>query len=322
MNTQNFFQNSTKEDIRLDKLVAKLSGISRTRATLLIKKGEVLVGNIVYTDPSKIISSESIIEICNIEANHTDTSVTPKEMDINIIYEDNDLIVINKQAGLTVHPGAGNYQDTLVNGLLYKYHEELSSVNDETRPGIVHRLDRETSGLMVVAKNNQSHLSLSTQIANRDAKRKYMCITWGIPKIHTSSVKTQIGRSHKDRTKMTVLNFGGKEAITHYRTQEIYANGLFSLVEATLDTGRTHQIRVHMSHIGCSIVGDKVYGANQRKLKSLQNQFLRTNIEQIDRQALHAYYLSFSHPVTQEFMEFTTELPEDMEKLVKFLQSY
>ena len=185
MNTQNFFQNSTKEDIRLDKLVAKLSGISRTRAALLIKKGEVLVGNIVYTDPSKIISSESIIEICNIEANHIDTSLTPKEMDINIIYEDNDLIVINKQAGLTVHPGAGNYQDTLVNGLLYKYQEELSSVNDETRPGIVHRLDRETSGLMVVAKNNQSHLSLSGQIANRDAKRKYMCVTWGIPKIHT-----------------------------------------------------------------------------------------------------------------------------------------
>ncbi|MDX1916398.1 MAG: RluA family pseudouridine synthase [Rickettsiaceae bacterium] len=322
MNRQSFSDYNIREKIRLDKLLAILSGISRSKIVELIKQGSILVEKLTCLDPSKIIERECLIEILGEVIREDDSSIKPKEIDIDVVYEDNDLIVINKQPYLTVHPGAGNYQDTLVNGLLYRYKNQLSDVNDATRPGIVHRLDRETSGLMVVAKNNIAHIELSRQIASKEAKRKYLCLVWGVPKLTNGTISTQIGRCAKDRTKMTILQYGGRVSQTDYSIKEIFANSLFSLVEATLATGRTHQIRVHMSHLGNSVVGDKVYGTNQRKTKSLESSALRSVIEKINRQALHAYYLGFTHPTTKEFIEFTTGLPDDMLSAISYLRDY
>ncbi|MDX1924034.1 MAG: RluA family pseudouridine synthase [Rickettsiaceae bacterium] len=304
---------------RLDKIAANLSNISRNQISQLIKSGNILVDNIQIFDPAKIISQNCNILVKNSLA-PKDEKLAPKEMDINVVYEDEDLVVINKQAGLTVHPGAGNYDDTLANGLLHRYQDNLSSVNDITRPGIVHRLDRDTSGLMVIAKNNYAHNHLSNQISSREAKRIYMCVVWGFPKEKNGTIVTQIGRSASDRTKMAILSHGGKESITHFTVKEVWQNGLFSLVEARLETGRTHQIRAHMNHIGHSVVGDKAYGAHSKKAKGLQNPDLKESVLAMKRQALHAYSLSFTHPRTGKALEFKAEPPEDMQGLIEALR--
>ncbi len=321
MNNHTFFYQNQYQSQRLDKTLSLLSGISRSQITQLVKKGKVLIDNILILDPAKIISYNCTIKIIEIITSTIESELVPKFMPIDVVHEDNHLLVINKSAGLTVHPGAGNYNDTLVNGLLYRYKDNLSSLNDQTRPGIVHRLDRETSGLMVVAKNNISHISLSEQISSRVAKRYYLCIVWGVPNKLEGQINTQITRSHRDRTKMTAICTGGKNAITNYSVKEVLANGLFSLIEAKLDTGRTHQIRVHMSHIGHSIVGDAVYGTNNRKAKSIIMEEIKLRILAMKRQALHAYYLGFNHPATNEVMEFEATPPEDFQELLLYLRN-
>ncbi|MDX2049711.1 MAG: RluA family pseudouridine synthase [Rickettsiaceae bacterium] len=320
MSNNIYFASKSLLPLRLDKLLSNMSGISRNQIIHLIKKGNVFVDDKLEIDTSKIIAEESIIVIKNNFVDHN-KDIMPKAISLDVVYEDEDIIVINKQAGLTVHPGAGNYNDTLVNGLLYHCGKNLSSINTEERPGIVHRIDRDTSGLIVVAKNNFSHNILAKQISDRKAIRMYKCLVWGYPKDQSGSIITNIGRNRVDRQKMQVQKDFGKLAVTNYRTLEIYKNGLFSLVEAKLDTGRTHQIRVHMTHIGCSILGDQMYGANNKKIAQINDVYTREIVGALKRQALHAFKLSIIHPRKNERMDFERALPLDIASIINFLKN-
>lgn len=302
--------------LRADKALAVFcDSVSRSQIQKAIKKGCFQLNEVIITDLSVPVKENDVAEITIEEENNS--NLVPTNIPLNIVYEDEELIVINKSSDMTVHPGAGNHSDTLVNALLHHSHN-LSDIGGEIRPGIVHRLDKNTSGLMVVAKNNNAHRNLANQIATRTLQRKYKALVWGIIKPNNGMIDQNITRSDSDRTKMTTVRFGGREAITHYKTIEILQNGLFSLVECKLDTGRTHQIRVHLSHLGHSIVGDQTYGNNKRKIlgcsKAIQEQLLNFN-----HQALHSFYIGLEHPTTKQFMEFTCDLPTDFAKLMGFL---
>lgn len=314
-----FHVTSTISTARLDKiLVGLIPTISRSHIQKTIKDNNVKVNNIIISDLSYKIKENDIIEITLYEADNT--MMQKNAIKLDIVFEDEDLIVINKPWGLTVHPGAGNHQDTLVNGLL-SYTDELSDINgDNTRPGIVHRLDKDTSGLMIVAKNNKSHLSLAHQIEKRTFVRKYLALAWGVINPTSGIIENNIGRAKNSRQKMTVLKEGGKKAITEYCLKEIFQNGLMSLIECKLNTGRTHQIRVHLSHLGHSIVGDQIYGANNKKIKNA-SEFLKSHIKDLRRQGLHSYYIAFSHPTTNEIKEFKIELPSDIKELINVLKT-
>lgn len=318
MEDYNYIASENLLPSRLDKVLAQLSGFSRSKIQHMIKDGAVSVGGNIILDPNFQIISEISITLRHLE-NKISENITPKEIDFAVIYEDDDLLVINKPAGLTVHPGAGNYDDTLVNGLLYRYQNQLSNINGVQRPGIVHRLDRDTTGLMIIAKNDFAHENLAKQIEARSVKRSYLAIVWGSLKQANGIIDANIGRSHGDRTKMKALQHGGKHAVTEFSCLKILYDHLFSLVECRLQTGRTHQIRVHMSHIGHSLVGDQVYGANDKKIKQVIDPEIRELLENFKRQALHAYKLSFEHPRSKKMMEFEAELPYDMRNLLEFL---
>jgi len=303
-------------NIRLDKALAELASISRTKAASEIKAGNIQVNNIVHTDvrykmqqnDEIFLHLEPIVEI----------DIKATDIPIDIVYEDDDLIVINKQAGLTVHPGAGNHQDTLVNALVHLYGKSLSAIGGEDRPGIVHRLDKDTSGLMVVAKNDITHKKLSEDIAERNVKRIYKALVWGNLNPESGTVTTNIGRSTKDRTRMTVVDYpNGKTATTHYDT--IQSFGYISMVECRLETGRTHQIRIHMSHIGHSVVGDQTYGNNARKINQHYTDLKKETLTKFRRQALHSSRLEFEHPITGELMIFESPLPDDIQTLINAL---
>lgn len=246
----------------------------------------------------------------------------PQKIDLDIVYEDRDLLVINKSARMVVHPAAGNHDGTLVNALLAHCGDQLSGVGGVRRPGIVHRLDKETSGLMVVAKNDAAHQGLSQQLSSRKLKRVYQAIVWGAVSPPSGKITTQIGRSKTNRKKMAVIDKGGKEAITDYKKLESF--GLIaSLVECRLQTGRTHQIRVHMAHIKHWLVGDPVYGRGSAE------KFLRLNkagvalsaaLLDFQRQALHAASLEFIHPISETRISLTAALPEDMQNLLRILK--
>lgn len=321
MNQHSFFVEENLLPSRIDKIITQLSGFSRSKIQQAIEQGNVSFNDNVITTASFKILSPGNIKI-NIDITSEPHDIVATKMDINIIYEDNELMVINKPAGLTVHPGHGNYDDTLVNALIYHFGNNLSTINGATRPGIVHRLDRNTTGLIVVAKNDIAHNKLAEQIAEKSAKRTYLTIVWGMLKQNAGIIDTKIGRNPSDRTKMKVLGSGGRQAITEYEVKEILANGIFSLVECKLKTGRTHQIRVHMSHLSNSILGDQTYGANERKIKQLVDKELANRLEQFNRQALHAYKLSFNHPVSGNLMEFTAPMPSDMESLYDYLVTF
>lgn len=247
-------------------------------------------------------------------------------------YEDEDLIVLVKPAGLVVHPGAGNWTGTLVNALIYHCGDSLSGIGGVKRPGIVHRLDKETSGVMVVAKNDNAHRHLAAQFADHGRtgplERAYKAVVWGRPRTLRGTVDAALGRG-TDRTKRAVKNedsFDAREAITHYEVMERFhekpdASCLASMVECRLETGRTHQIRVHMAHIGHPLIGDPEYGAAFRTKANLLDEPARSTVNRFPRQALHAYLLAFEHPRTGEVMEFETDMPEDMEELVTALRS-
>lgn len=303
-------------NIRLDKALAELASISRTKAASSIRDNKVKINNVVNTDVSYkmqendeiLVTLEPVIEF----------EIKAADIPIDIVYEDDDLIVINKQAGLTVHPGAGNHQDTLVNALVNIYGKTLSTIGGEERPGIVHRLDKDTSGLMMVAKNDATHEKLSSDIAERDVKRIYKALVWGNINPEFGTVTTQIGRSAKDRTRMTVVDYpNGKIATTHYTTLQSF--GYISMVECRLDTGRTHQIRIHMSHIGHSVVGDQTYGNNARKINQHYTDEKKEVLMNFKRQALHSSRLEFTHPTTGELMVFESPLPDDIQKLINAL---
>jgi len=284
---------------RLDVYVSKILDISRSKTLKLIKNGDVLV-NGKNTKGGYIVCENDEITINQTEI---DTTVKPEKMDLNIVYEDDDVIVINKDNGVVVHPAPGNYSGTLVNGLL-DYSNSLSGVNGDFRPGVVHRIDAYTTGLLMIAKNDKAHEFLAKQLEEKTVHRKYVALVWGVIKEDTGVIDAPIGRDGHDRKKMAVTA-NGKNAVTNFKVLKRYKNA--TLLELKLETGRTHQIRVHLNYIGHPVVNDNVYG--NRKL--------------IDEtgQCLHAKELGFIHPKTKKYMEFTSELPEEFINILETFES-
>ena len=275
-----------QNDIRLDNFLTEVMEVSRSQVTKMIKAKEVLVNGKNVKPGFMLKENDTVI------VNHVDEDgVKPEKMDLDIVYEDDDVIVVNKANGVVVHPGAGNHSGTLVNGLLY--HTKLSDINGEVRPGIVHRIDAYTTGLLMVAKNNRAHEILAEELAQKKTYRKYVALVWGVIESDSGEIDAPIGRSKNDRKKMAI-RADGKEAITHFKVLKRYEKA--TLIDLRLETGRTHQIRVHMNYIGHPVVNDPVYG--NRKL------FDDTG------QCLHAKELGFVHPTTGEYMQFDSELPE------------
>lgn len=302
---------------RLDKAIASLmEESSRSQVQKAIKNNQLTLNNEIISNLSFKVKENDIINVNLTE--EPPKNIIAKNIPIDIVFEDEDLIVINKSPNLTVHPGSGNYTDTLVNGLLY-HSKYLSDVGGEIRPGIVHRLDKDTSGLMVVAKNNFTHVNLADQIKSRELKRKYKALVWGVMKPTEGTIDLPVDRSRSDRKKMTTVKTGGKTAVTFYKTLEILHKGLFSIVECKLETGRTHQIRVHLSHFGHSIVGDQTYGNNSRKIEG-SPECLKAVLCNMDRQALHSFYISFIHPRNKMRMEFEKDVPLDYNDLIEFIR--
>lgn len=308
---------------RLDKaLVRHASQFSRSRVQALIEAGNVTRNGKTITDPAVKVKPGEMVEI--VIPPVTPAIPAPRAMALDIVYEDTHLLVINKPAGLTVHPAPGHYDDTLVNALLAHCGESLSGIGGMARPGIVHRLDKDTSGLMVVAKHDKAHQALAKQLVERTMKRTYLALVYGVPNPTPGKIEGNIGRSSRNRQKMAVLMRGGKNALTHYEVKERLVNRSVSLVECVLQTGRTHQIRVHMAHAGHPLVGDALYGggaARARKALTKEDKSLRTALETFPRQALHAVKLSFSHPENRKMLQFEVALPVDFSEILDMLRS-
>ena len=286
---------------RLDKFIADNSDISRSYAAKLCEDGLVMLSGKPLAKKYKITGGEEIeIDVPEPE----ELSIEPEDIPLDIVYEDSDVIVVNKPQGLCVHPAPGNESGTLVNGLVYHCGGELSAINGVIRPGIVHRIDKDTSGLLIVAKNNEAHLKLSEQLKERKAMRKYVALVNGNIKEEGGTINKPIARNPVDRKKMAVVQ-GGREAITHFNVLERF--GQYTLVECILETGRTHQIRVHMASIGHSIVGDPLYGIKKEKFN-------------LPGQLLHAKTIGFVHPTTGEMMEFSSEMPEYFQNVLEKLR--
>ncbi len=312
---QSIIITDTQEKIRLDKFIAEnLPNISRSFVKKLIEGGNITTDGIIILDPAKKIHGPGIVNITIPPPKPTD--IQAKKIPLDIIFEDKDFLVINKQAGLTVHPGAGNYDDTMANALVAHCGNSLSGIGGVMRPGIVHRLDKDTSGLILAAKTDIAHNNLSSQIANRTAKRTYLTICWGVPKPLIGKIEANIGRNQKNRKKMAVVKHGGKIAITHYKVVKILCDGVASLVECNLETGRTHQIRVHFAYIGHPIIGDQNYTGRRRGSIKKLSETAQIALRNFKRQALHSYKLELKHPVTNKNMEFCSQLPEDFSMLL------
>ncbi len=294
--------------------------LSRSRIKNLILNKKLKINKKTVLDPSKKVLTHDII---NLEIPlPKKTSLKPFNFKLDIIYEDNDLLVINKPSGISMHPGAGNFDKTLVNALMYYDSKKLSNIGDELRPGIVHRIDKDTSGLVIIARNNISHEKLSNQFSQHSIKRIYQALVWGKIKPQTGRIETLITRSSKNRQLMSVGLIKGKKAITNYKTIEVFENNnvpTFSLIQCKLETGRTHQIRVHMSYKGNNILGDKKYKKKFKKLNNIDKS-LEKLLTNLDRQFLHAQTIGFIHPSSGKLMEFTSNLPHDLNSLLKMLR--
>jgi 23S rRNA pseudouridine1911/1915/1917 synthase len=300
---------------RLDKCLAGVvPGLSRTQVQQLLKDGHVRPAH-PGSYHVKIGETYHVM----IPAPVPSHLLPAPDIPFGIVYEDEDLLVINKPAGLTVHPGAGNRDLTLVNALLAHCQDSLSGIGGSMRPGIVHRLDKDTSGLLVVAKHDQAHQHLSAQIAARTAHRRYLAICYGTPRLPTGTIHTNIARSPVHRTKMAVVKSGGREAITHYRLQQSFLAGKASLISCQLETGRTHQIRVHLSHQSLPLIGDPVYTYNENQRQRAFPEAVRDLLSGFKRQALHAAELEFHHPRDERLLRCTAPLPEDMQALLDSL---
>ncbi len=301
--------------------------LSRSRVKALIETGAVSVNGAPVLEAKRKLRVGDVIALEVPEA--APAEPVGEDIALDILHEDYDVIVINKPAGLVVHPGNGNWTGTLVNALIHHCGDTLSGIGGVKRPGIVHRLDKDTSGVMVVAKNDRAHKALSEAFADHgltgDLERAYLALVWGAPNRQSGTIKTFLGRSNKDRLKQAVVPEGkpdARHAVTHFEVVERFGQRpdstcVASLIECRLETGRTHQIRVHMAHIGHPLIGDQDYGlAFKTKVNTLPEP-LAGMVRAFPRQALHAYLLAFEHPATGELMEFETEMPEDMAGLVK-----
>ena len=319
----NFIVEENENNLRVDVIINKREElISRTRVKNLILKEKLKLNDEIIKSPSKKVSTGDKLNL-QIPTPKKALSLEPYDYKLEIIYEDEDLLVLNKPAGIIMHPGAGNYDKTIVNALIYYNKDSLSTIGDELRPGIVHRIDKNTSGLIVVAKNNETHENLSKQFSNHTITREYQLLIWGKMRPSSGKIETFITRSSKNRQLMEVSNSKGKKAITNYKTVEIFENNktpTLSLVECKLETGRTHQIRVHMTHLGNSIVGDDKYKKRYKKIKNIDLE-LEKLISNLDRQFLHAKTLGFVHPKTNEEMIFSSILPQDLNNLLKRLRN-
>ena len=314
-----------KEDdknLRLDVFINKKNNdISRTRIKKLILDKRLRLNKKVIVDPSKKVLANDFLELIISEAKKA--SLKPYNYKLDIIYEDKDLIVLNKQAGIVMHPGAGNFDNTIVNALINYDKDSLSSIGDQLRPGIVHRIDKNTSGLVVIAKNNQAHEHLSLQFSKHTIKRIYQLLVWGKIRPSKGKIETLITRSSKNRQMMEVSKSKGKKAITNYKTLEVFENKntpTLSLLECKLETGRTHQIRVHMNFLGNNIVGDDKY---KKKFKNIKNidPLLKDNLMKLERQFLHAKTIGFIHPKKNKEMIFNSILPYELEIILEKLRN-
>ncbi len=312
----------TQDDIlRVDQFINKYEkDLSRSKIKNLILKKNLSINNKLNDDPSKKTKINDKISLIIPEPE--EINLKPFEYKIEIIYEDNDLLVLDKKADISMHPGAGNKDRTLVNALI-NYKKKLSNINGELRPGIVHRIDKHTSGLVVIAKNNFTHENLSNQFSEHSIERKYQTLVWGKLRPSKGRIETLITRSSKNRQLMSVSLSKGKNSITNYKTLEIFEKETvptFSLIECKLETGRTHQIRVHMSYKGNNIVGDQKYKKKFKKIKNI-NKDLEKKIMNLDRQFLHAVSLGFTHPTKNKRMNFKSKLPNDLENILKSLRN-
>ena len=307
---------------RIDAFISnKEKNLSRTRVKNLIIKKKIKLNDKIIEVPSKKISSKDRIELEIPDPEKA--SLKPYDYKLDIIHEDKDLLVMNKYAGISMHPGPGNYDNTIVNALMNHEGINLSNIGGELRPGIVHRIDKDTSGLVVVAKNNQTHENLSLQFNKHTINRVYQTLIWGKLRPQNGKIETLITRSSKNRQLMEVSGSKGKIAITNYKTLEIFENNktpTFSFVECKLETGRTHQIRVHMSHKGNNILGDKKYKKRYKKFKNIDSS-LEKSLLDLNRQFLHARVLGFVHPTTGENLEFSSNLPQDLNIILKKLRN-
>ena len=287
-------------ETRLDKFLVQAIDESRSKIQKLIEEGKILV-NGEEVKSNYMIKEKDIITIEEITT--SDINVVPEKMDLDIVHEDDDVMVVNKPSGMVVHPAPGHFSGTLVNGLM-AYCNKLSNVNGEVRPGIVHRIDKDTSGLLMVAKNNKAHISLSKQLENKTTVRKYIALVHGVINNDTGTINAPIGRDKKDRKKMAVTNDNSKEAVTNFKVLERYKKA--TLIECSLETGRTHQIRVHLSYIDFPVINDPLYSFKKK----------------IDDtgQMLHARLLGFNHPTTNEYMEFEVGYPDEFTRILKLFK--
>ena len=310
-----------EKNLRIDILLSNQDNkLSRSRVKSLILENKLKINNIIITDPSKKIklNDEIYFEISEPEKE----TLEPFKYPLDIVHEDNDLIVINKSAGISMHPGPGNYDNTIVNALINYDNKNLSNIGNELRPGIVHRIDKDTSGLIVIAKNNISHKNLSKQFSDHSITRVYQALVWGKIRPQNGKIETFITRSSRNRQMMEVSSKKGKKAVTSYKTLEIFEDEkipTFSLVECKLETGRTHQIRVHLSYKGNNILGDKKYKKKYKKFVGIDSE-LKDNITGLNRQFLHAKTIGFNHPKSNARLEFTSNLPSDLEQILKKLR--
>lgn len=291
-----------EENVRLDTYISRENqDLSRTMIQKLIESGNIKVNGEIKKISYKVSIGDQIT--INIpEAKNID--LKPQEIPVEVVYEDNDIIVINKPKGLVVHPGNGNPDGTLVNAIMAICKESLSGIGGELRPGIVHRLDKDTSGLLIIAKNDKAHINMSEQIKNREVKKIYIALVRGIINENEATIDMPIGRSLKDRKKMAIVK-NGKEAVTHFKVLKRYQK--YTLLELKIDTGRTHQIRVHMAEIGHPIVGDMVYSNGKNEFG-------------VEGQCLHAKRLEFKHPITGKDMKLETDLPEYFKEIIEELE--
>ena len=315
-------ENSTN-NLRLDKyLASKLKFLTRSQIKKIILSKNVSINRKVVSSPAQKIRNGNSVEI-QIKETRIE-NIKPQKMNLDIVYEDREIIVVNKPSGMVVHPGAGNKEGTLVNGLLYLCKKNLSNLNGLSRPGIVHRIDKETSGLLVVAKNNFSHANLAKQFSEHTIERKYLALTWGVIRPLNGKITTLLSRSRKNRQLMSVSEKSGKKAITNYKTLNVFSSKeipRISLIECILETGRTHQIRVHLSHKGNGLVGDKKYGKKKLGFRKINKNFDKI-LSNFERQALHTKSLGFIHPTKNKRVSFDSKLPHDFKKMLDFLEKF